>query len=218
MLRSAQIPVVPDFIARYGGTIEKYKRQEQIYAQGDRADRLYYVSSGKVIVSIITEEGKEALIAVVGPQQLFGEDCLNVEAQRGSSVTAATDCAVVAFRTSEVLRAFKHDPHFTRFFSAFLIERNSHLRASLADQMLLSSEQRLARILLSLASLENKAESELVDIPFSQDMIARMVGTTRSRVNEFMNKFRKLGYIEYRQGQLRVHDSLNSLLKKDDSK
>lgn len=204
-------PLTRNFIDKHGGKFRKYKQQHSIYAQGDSAHDLFYILTGKVLVSIATEDGKVALIAVLGPEQFFGEDCIDAEGLRNSTVTAATDCEVAAFRANGVLHALREDPNFTAHFAAFLMERNKQLKASLVDQMLLSGEKRLARLLLKLVPSEKEVESHLVDIPINQDMIARMIGTTRSRVNEFMNKFRKLGYIEY-DGQLKVHNSLNSVL------
>jgi len=208
-------PSGQDFIARYGGNVRTYQKQELIYAQGDRAEELFYISSGKVLVTIVTSGGKEALIAVPVPRQFFGEDCVAREAVRSSTVTAATACEVVILRTSDVRKAFENDPDFTKLFLEFLIERNKQLKAALVDQMLLSSEKRLARLFLRLMPFEKDVEPGFVDVLLNQDMIARMIGTTRSRVNEFMNKFRKLGHIEYSHGQLKVHSSLQSVLTDD---
>lgn len=208
-------PSGPDFIARYAGKVRTYEKQEPIYAQGDRADELFYILSGKVLVTIVTKCGKEALIAVPMPGQFFGEDCAAGEAVRSSTVTAATACEVVVLRTTDVLKAFNDDPDFTKVFVEFLMERNKQLKTALVDQMLLSSEKRLARLFLRLIPFERDIEPELADVLVNQDMIARMIGTTRSRVNEFMNKFRKLGHIEYSHGQLKVHSSLQSVLTDD---
>jgi CRP/FNR family transcriptional regulator, cyclic AMP receptor protein len=164
--------------------------------QGDRAGELLYIVSGKVLATIVSESGKEALIAILLAGDFIREDCVDEPAVRLSTATAATDCEVAALPTNGVLRAFSDDLDFTKIFAAFLMQRNKQLKAALVDQMLLSSEKRLARLLLRLVPTEKEIEPDLVDILINQDMIARMVGTTCSRINEFMNKSRKLGHIE----------------------
>ncbi len=206
-------PDAMDLIGKYGGKVRKYKRQAPIYAQGDRANELFYILCGRVLVTIVTPCGKEALIAVLQKGNFFGEDCVDLPPLRGSTVTASTDCEVAVLRTSEVVDALNRDLDFTQLFSRFLVQRNKQLKAALVDQMLLSCEKRLARLLLRLASNDQSVETESMDMPINQDMIARMVGTTRPRINKFMNKFRKLGLIEYGNDHLRVHNSLNSILK-----
>ncbi len=211
MLRSAFGPFSRDFIAEHGGKIRKYKRQLSIYQQGDPANELFYILNGKALDIINSEEGKQALIAVLGPDQFFGECCVTAEQVRKSTVEAATDCEVAVFQSSELIRALGDAPGFSKRFAAFLMERNDQLRSSLVDQMFLSTEKRLARLLLKLAAARNENESGLVGLSITQETIARMVGTTRSRISSFMNKFRRLGYIDY-NGDLKVHDSLNSIL------
>lgn len=206
-----------DFVTRYGGRTRKYKKQLPVYAQGDRADELLYILSGTVLVTIVTPCGKEALVAILLPGDFFGEDCIDEPALRTSTVTTATDCEVAVLRAKDVLRAFSDDLNFTKRFAAFLMQRNKQLRLALVDQMLLSSEKRLARLLLRLARSQKEVEPDMMVILSNQDMIARMVGTTRSRVNEFMNKFRKLGHIQYSHDRLKVHSSLNSILTNGES-
>lgn len=205
-------PFISDLIARYGGTIKNYRRQQPVYLQGERAGELFYILSGKAFVTISTEDGKQALIAVLQPDYFFGEDCVDAERERNSAVIAATDCTVAAFRSDCVLQIFKNEPDFLRYFSVFLMERNRQLKASLVDQMLLSSEKRLARLLLKFVPSDEEVEPDLAGISLNQDMIASMVGTTRSRINEFMNKFRNLGHIDYSNGHLKVRKSLKSIL------
>jgi CRP-like cAMP-binding protein len=217
MLRSTFEPVKVGFLTRHGGTVRKFQQQEPIYTQGDRADELFYILSGRVLVTISSASGKEALIAILRPEHFFGEDCVDDAGLRSSTVTAATDCEVAAFPTKDVLHTFRNDADFTRCFAAFLMERNKQLKESLVDQMLLSSEKRLARLLLRLVPPENKIEPDLLDVLTNQDMIARMIGTTRSRINEFMNKFRDLGYIDYSSDHLRVHPALNAILIGDET-
>jgi len=217
MLPDTLIARGSDFVTKYGGRARKYKKQAPIYVQGDRAGELLYIVSGKVLATIVSESGKEALIAVLVPGDFIGEDCVDDPAVRLSTATAATDCEVAALPTSDVLRAFSDDLEFTKLFAAFLMQRNKQLKAALVDQMLLSSEKRLARLLLRLVPTEKEIEPDLVDILINQDMIARMVGTTRSRINEFMNKFRKLGHIEYSNDRLKVYSSLNAILTEGDA-
>jgi len=217
MQRNNLRPTDADFIARHDGAVRKYKRHERIYAQGDQADELFCILSGKVLVTIGSAAGKEALIAVLHPEHFFGEDCMDADGVRGSTVMAATECTAVAFRTSNAIDKFGNDPEFTKCFAAFLMERNKQLKASLVDQMLLSSEKRLARLLLRLVPPERDVEPDLVDVLNNQELIARMVGTTRSRVNEFMNKFRNLGHIEYDSNHLKVFSTLNSILIDDET-
>jgi CRP-like cAMP-binding protein len=217
MLNGTFNPLTSSFIARHGGMIKKHAPQDAIYLQGDPAEELFYILRGKVFVTIGTEDGKEALIAVLKPKQFFGEDCVSAEKLRSSAVLAATDCVVAAFRTNDVLHTFRNEPDFTRCFAAFLMERNKQLRASLVDQMLLSSEKRLARLLLKFVPSEKDTELDLDGVPLNQDMIARMVGTTRPRISEFMNKFRSLGHIEYSNGHLKVYESLSAVLIDDGS-
>lgn len=217
MLRNNLRPIAADFIAKHDGTVRKYKRLECIYTQGDRADELFCILSGKVLVTIGSAAGKEALIAVLLPEHFFGEDCTDADGLRTSAVTAATDCAVVAFRTNDAMDKFRDDPEFTKCFAVFLMERNKQLKASLVDHMLLSSEKRLARLLLRLVPSERDVEPDLVDVLNNQELIARMVGTTRSRINEFMNKFRDMGHIEYGSNHLKVYSTLNSILVDDET-
>ncbi len=216
MLRNTFRPVTAEFIAKRGGIVRKYQPQERVFTQGDRADELFYILSGRALVIIGSAAGKEALIAVLQSEHFFGEDCIDAQRVRSATVTAATNCTVAAFRTNDVLDTFQHDMDFTRCFAAFLMERNKQLKAALVDQMLLSSEKRLARLLLRLMPSEKEADPDLVGVLANQDMIARMVGTTRSRINEFMNKFRNLGHIEYGTNHLKVHNTLNSILIEDE--
>lgn len=210
MLENALGPLNKDFIAEHGGQFRSYKKERLIYSQGDAASEFFYILSGHVLVTVNSKEGKEALIAILGPDNFFGECCVAAHQRRNSTVETATDCEVAVFSTANVIRALGDSPMFAKRFAAFLMERNDQLKASLVDQMFLSSEKRLARLLLKLAQSGDKDVS-LVGIPINQEKIARMVGTTRSRINGFMNKFRRLGYIEY-NGELKVHNSLNSVL------
>ncbi len=211
MLGSAAGPFTRDFIAEHGGKVRKYKRQDLLFSQGDPAHELFYILSGKVLVNITSEDGRQALIAILGPDQFFGECCLSSRQLRNSTVEAATECEVAVFQTNDVVNSLSVVPNFAKRFAAFLMVRNDQLNASLADQIFLSSEKRLARLLLKLAQSGDESASDFLGVPINQEMIAKMVGTTRSRISSFMNKFRKLGYIEY-NGVLKVHQTLNSIL------
>lgn len=211
MLRNMIGPLTKDFIVKHGGKFRKYGRQRNVYLQGEPAGELFYIIGGKVLVTILSESGKEALIAILGPGHFFGEDCVDAEKLRSSTVLTATDCELAVFDSADVLDNIGSVPDFAKFFATFLMQRNKQLKTSLVDQMLLTSEKRLARLLLRLVEPGEDADADLINILDNQDMMARMVGTTRPRINTFMNKFRKLGYVDY-NGQLRVYESLKSIL------
>jgi CRP-like cAMP-binding protein len=199
------------FIAKHGGTVAKYSNGQVVYRRGDPVDALFYIANGQVKVIFNTEDGKEAVIAVLGAGDFFGEGCLNSVLPRTSTIVTAGACEIARLERAAVILAFGDDPAFSKLFLNFLLDRNQKLRADLIDQMFNSSEKRLARILLTLANTGLEAQSSVIPIPVNQETLAHMVGTTRSRINQFMNKFRKLGYIEY-NGEIRVHNLLNLVL------
>ena len=203
------------FIAKYdGATISHYKNDEAIYAQGDPADALFYIVSGTATVTIISEHGKEAVIAILGPGDFFGEGCLDGNLLQNSTITCTTAAEIVRFTRATIIEALKSDPEFANFFLGFVLHRNQKLQADLVDQLFNSSEKRLARILLTLANTGLDPQSNLISLPITQETLANMVGTTRSRVNQFMTKFRKLGYIDY-NGHIRVRNSLLNIILSD---
>lgn len=200
------------FIARHGGgTISRYPKKLTIYSEGDQADALLYVMSGTAEIVVNSRIGKEALIAILGPGDFFGEGCLNVDPLRTSTIITTSDCNIAQFTKSAVRRALNNDPIFSELLMGFILRRNEELKAELTDHLFNSSEKRLARILLTLAGTEDEIASHLISVPMNQEILAKMVGTTRSRINLFMNKFRKLGYIDY-NGKIEVHRSLINII------
>jgi CRP/FNR family cyclic AMP-dependent transcriptional regulator len=205
------------FIAKHGGNAAiKRGDKHTIYAQGDTADALYYIVSGSVKVTIFSEYGKEAVIGILGAGDFFGEGCLDGQLLRNSTIVANADSEIVRLDRSVVVRALNEDSSFAKLFMDFLLERNQKLQADLIDQLFNSSEKRLARILLTLANSGLGTQSNTIGITINQEMLATMVGTTRSRINQFMNKFRKLGYIDY-NGKIEVRNSLMNLILHDQS-
>jgi CRP/FNR family cyclic AMP-dependent transcriptional regulator len=200
------------FTAKYAGaTIAKYADRQTIYAQGDPADAIFYIISGIVKISVISEHGKEGIVAILRPGDFFGEGCLSFRRTRATTVTAASACEIVRLGQATAIRALQEDPAFPALFMAFLLERNEKLKNDFLDQLFNSSEKRLARILITLARIEIGDQSSFIFPQVTQETLANMVGTTRSRINQFMTKFRKLGYIEY-NGQIRVHNSLVNII------
>jgi CRP/FNR family cyclic AMP-dependent transcriptional regulator len=197
-----------------GGSIADYASDQVIFAQGDPADALYYLIAGTARASVVSEQGREGIVAMLGPGSFFGEGCLDGRPTRFATVTTTSPCKVVRLRPQAVKQALASDPAFTRVFLKFILGRAEKLKVDLINQLFDSSEKRLARILLTLANTGRDAESNLIAFPINQEMLAKMVGTTRSRINQFMNKFRKLGYVEY-NGQIRVYNSLLNVILSD---
>jgi CRP-like cAMP-binding protein len=199
-------------IVKYpGASVSSYPDRETIYTQGDPGDAVFYVASGRVKVTILSEHGKEAVIAFLGPGDFFGEGCLDEIVLRQSTITTSADSQIARFDRKTFDKALREDPAFTAVFLNFVLHRNQSLQADLVDHLFNSSEKRLARVLLTLASAGLSEQTNLITIPITQETLASMVGTTRSRINQFMTKFRKLGYLEY-NGQIRVHNSLLSII------
>ena len=204
------------FFAAMGGgrTVSAYKPQEIIFSQGDPADSVYYIQSGKVKVSVTSASGKEAVVALLDQGDFFGEGSLIAQSVRLATATAQADCKLDRVDKSKMLRVLHDEPRFSDRFTAHLLMRNSRAEADLVDQLLNSSEKRLARTLLLLANFGKEGKPEPITTKISQETLAEMVGTTRPRISFFMNKFRKLGFIDY-NGTLRVHSSLLSVLLRD---
>jgi CRP/FNR family cyclic AMP-dependent transcriptional regulator len=188
-------------------TTRDYRQSQTIFAQGDRAEGVFFLERGKVKLTVLSSHGKQAVIALLGPGTFFGEGCLAGQPLRMSTATAATDSAIVLLPKAAMLRALHDDAEFSEMFTTYLLSRNIRIEEDLVDQLFNSSERRLARILLLLANFGKEGRPERVVPKVSQQTLAEMVGTTRSRVSFFMNKFRKLGFIEY-NGGLEVHSSL----------
>ena len=198
------------FLARagLGRRILRLKKSEVAYAQGDRADAIFYVQKGQLKITVTSARGKEATIALVGSGEFLGENCMaSIHPLRLSTATAMTECALLKINKAEMVRVLHQEPALSDMFVTFLLLRNARIQADLVDQLFNSSEKRLARILLLLAQFGKKSKPETVVPKISQEVLAEMIGTTRSRVSFFMNRFRKLGFIEY-NGEIRVHNSL----------
>jgi CRP/FNR family cyclic AMP-dependent transcriptional regulator len=198
-----------DFLAKVGvgKTILKFQRNQTVFTQGETADTVYYVQQGKIKVTVISKHEKEAVVGIMGPGQFFGEGCMNGHALRISTTTAMEECVITSI-TKQAMKAALHDqPAFSEVFVAYLLTRNSRIEEDLIDQLFNSSERRLARILLLLSHFGKEGASQPITPNISQETLAGMIGTTRSRVSEFMNKFRKLGLISYNE-----HIEVNSAL------
>jgi CRP/FNR family cyclic AMP-dependent transcriptional regulator len=194
--------------AGIGRTIVHCGPKQPIFSQGERADAVFYIQEGAVRLSVISKQGKEATIALLGVGDFVGEGCMaSDQPVRLATATASTDCSIMRIEKKEMVRALHEEHSLSDVFVAYVIERHNRTQADLVDQLFNSSEKRLARALLILARFGKDDAPETVLPQVSQETLAAMVGTTRSRVNFFMNKFRKLGFIEY-NGELKVHSSL----------
>ena len=197
------------FLSRVGAgkTILKFEKNQPIFKQGDVADAVFYLQKGSVKLTVLSEQGREAVVGILEPGQFFGEGCLNGHPLR-IATTTAMEASVVTAITKEAMIASLHDePNFSELFMAYLLTRNSRIEEDLIDQLFNSSEKRLARLLLLLAHFGREGRPQPILLDVSQETLAEMIGTTRSRVSYFMNKFRKLGLISY-NGKIEVHNSL----------
>lgn len=190
-----------------GRSITKYKKDATIVSQGDLCDGIFYIRDGTCKMTVVSDAGKEAVVALHEKGAFFAEGCLNGQARHLSTVKAMTDCEIMRFDKKTMAQAIHDEPEFAEFFMSYLLTRNSRVEADLIDQLFNSSEKRLARMLLLMANFGKEGEPQTVVAKVSQETLAEMIGTTRSRVSSFMNKFRKLGFIEY-NGDLIVHNSL----------
>jgi CRP-like cAMP-binding protein len=190
-----------------GKTILEFHRDQVVFAQGDVADAVFYIQKGQVKVVVISEQGKEAVVGIFGPGQFFGEGCMNGHAVRIATTTAMEECLVTAITKTAMLAVLHEQPKFSEMFMAYLLTRNSRIEEDLIDQLFNSSEKRLARLLLLLANFGKEGSPQPIIPNISQETLAEMIGTTRSRVSFFMNKFRKLGLISY-NGKIEVNSSL----------
>jgi CRP/FNR family cyclic AMP-dependent transcriptional regulator len=197
-----------------GRTIVPYTKNQIIYAQGDACDALFYVQKGKVKLTVVSKNGKEATIGILNPEDFFGEGGLAGQSLRMGSASAMTDCELMRIEKREMMLALHREHSLSDMFTAYLLGRNIRYEADLVDQLFNSSEKRLARILLLLAHFGKEGIQEAVVPKISQETLAEMVGTTRSRVSFFMNRFRKLGFIHY-NGGMEVHSSLLSVVLHD---
>jgi CRP/FNR family transcriptional regulator, cyclic AMP receptor protein len=207
---------VKTFLATVDGgrTITTYRKNQRIFAQGDAADAVFYLQDGRVKVTVVSEQGKEAVVALHGKGDFFGEGCLSGQPRRLATVEAMTDSVIMRLDKAAIVRVLQHEPKFSEAFMAYLLARNTRVEEDLVDQLFNSSEKRLARLLLLMANFGKDRDPEPVIPKISQETLAEMVGTTRSRVNVFMNKFRQLGFVEY-NGEMKVHGSLLNIVLHD---
>jgi CRP/FNR family transcriptional regulator, cyclic AMP receptor protein len=190
-----------------GKSILEFEKNEKVFAQGDVADTVFYIQKGKIKLTVISKQDKEAVVGILGPGQFFGEGCMNGHPLRIATTTAMESCLITAI-TKQAMTATLHDqPAFSELFVAYLLTRNSRIEEDLIDQLFNSSERRLARMLLLLSHFGKEGSSQTITPNISQETLAEMIGTTRSRVSHFMNKFRKLGLISY-NGHIEVNSSL----------
>jgi CRP/FNR family cyclic AMP-dependent transcriptional regulator len=197
-----------------GRSSTTFKPKEIVYRQGDPADAVHYIEAGKIQITVVSEQGKEGVIAMLEPGEFFGEGCIAGQPVRMASATATAKSTIVRIEKAAMIRVLHEQPAFSEMFMAFLLSRNIQIEADLVDQLFNSSERRLARLLLLLANFGKEGKLESIIPIINQDILAAKVGTTRSRINFFMNKFRKLGFIEY-NGGLKVHTSLLNVIVHD---
>ncbi|THD61700.1 MAG: Crp/Fnr family transcriptional regulator [Bradyrhizobium sp.] len=210
MAKSARNEFDPQaFLAKVGDgkTVLIFHKNEAVFSQGDAADTVFYIQKGRVKVVVLSEQGKEAVVGIFEPGQFFGEGCLNGHPLRISTTTALEDCVITAITKTAMLAVLHAEPKFSELFMSYLLSRNSRIEEDLIDQLFNSSEKRLARLLLLLANFGKGGSPQPIKVHVSQETLAEMIGTTRSRVSFFMNKFRKLGFISY-NGEIEVHNSL----------
>jgi CRP/FNR family cyclic AMP-dependent transcriptional regulator len=199
-----------------GRKIEAFLKKQMIFTQGDLSDAVFYIQEGRIKLTVVSKIGKEATIAILNQGDFFGEGCLTGQLLRLSSATAITNCSVMKIDKKSMMEVLHREHAFSDMFVAYLLARNIRYEEDLVDQLFNSSEKRLARILLLLAHFGKDGKQETVIPKMSQEMLAEMIGTTRSRVSFFLNRFRKLGFIEYDGGSgFRVHSSLLNIVLHD---
>jgi len=197
-----------------GKTILTSRKKQIIFSQGDAADAVFYIQTGKIKLSVVSQQGKEAVIAVLEKGSFFGEGCLAGQLVCMATATTTEDATLVRIEKTAMIRVLHNEPAFSELFLAYLLGRNIRIQEDLVDHLFNSSEKRLARVLLLMAQFGKEGKPEPVVSKVSQEMLAEMVGTTRSRVSFFMNKFRKLGFVYY-NGGLHVHSSLLNIVLHD---
>jgi CRP-like cAMP-binding protein len=200
--------------AALGREISTHSKKEVIFAQGDVADAVFYIKKGKVKVAVVSKDGKEAVVALLGADEFVGEGCLIGQPKRLATASAMTECETMRVTKTEIQRILHDEPAFSAMFVAHILARNARVEEDLVDQLFNSTEKRLARLLLLMANFGKEGRTEPILAKISQETLAEMIGTTRSRVSHFMNKFRKMGFIDY-NGHLEVHNSLVGVLLAD---
>ena len=207
------------FLAKIGDgrTITDYKENQLVFSQGDAADALFYIQKGKIKLTVVSKQGKEAVIGILGTRDFFGEGCLTGHLLRTATAATLSECSIVRLEKRAMMRVLHDEPAFSELFLSYILSRNMRLEEDLVDQLFNSSEQRLARVLLLMANFGKEGKPEPVIPKISQETLAEIVGTTRSRISFFMNKFRKLGLIEYNGtlDGLEIHSSLLNVVLHD---
>ena len=198
-----------------GRRAKKYKKGDIVFTQGDTCDGVFYIRVGSCKITVVSDRGKEAVVALHEKGDFLGEGCLAAQPLRLATATAMSDCELLRFDNATIEQAIHQQPEFAERFIAHLLARNTRIEADLVDQLFNSSEKRLARLLLLMANFGKEGKTEPIKAKISQATLAEMIGTTRSRVSSFMNKFRKLGFIEY-NGDIHVHNSLLNVVLYDD--
>jgi CRP/FNR family cyclic AMP-dependent transcriptional regulator len=215
--KTARDPFDPKaFLARvgHGKAITEYKKNQNVFCQGELAEAVFYIQKGRVKLTVLSEQGKEAVVGILEAGQFFGEGCLNGHPLRIATTTALEDCVITSITKAAMIATLHDEPAFSEMFMTYLLTRNSRVEEDLIDQLFNSSEKRLARLLLILAHFGKEGRPQPIAVELSQETLAEMIGTTRSRVSFFMNKFRKLGFISY-NGKIEVHNSLLNAVLND---
>jgi CRP/FNR family cyclic AMP-dependent transcriptional regulator len=197
-----------------GRTIARFLPGDGIFAQGDPANAAFYIQEGRVKLTVVSRQGKEAVVGILGAGDFFGEGCLAGQQSRMASAAAMSECSIMRLEKTALIRVLRQEPAFSEMFLMHVLSRNIRFEADLVDQLFNSSEKRLARVLLLLANFGKTGEPQTVIPKISQETLAEIIGTTRSRVSFFMNRFRKMGFIEY-NGGLEVHSSLLNVVLHD---
>jgi CRP/FNR family transcriptional regulator, cyclic AMP receptor protein len=218
MATKRRLPFDPkSFLAKVGEgrSISKYRKNQTVFSQGDLAEAVFYIQKGKVKVTVVSDQGKEAVVALLGADEFCGEGCLAGQPRRMATVTAMTDCTIMRLQKASIIRVLRDEPGFSEVFISHLLARTIRVEEDLVDQLFNSSEKRLARLLLLLANFGKEGRPEPIIAKISQETLAEMIGTTRSRVSFFMNKFRRLGFVDYNGSGLEVHSSLLNVVLHD---
>jgi CRP/FNR family transcriptional regulator, cyclic AMP receptor protein len=218
MESKAKLPFDPNvFLSKENGAraISHCREHQIVYKQGEPADSVFYIQNGKVKKTVVSEQGKEAIVALLETGDFFGEGCLTGQPVRLGTVSAMTECVIMRITKAEITRVIHEELEFAELFIAHLLARNMRVEEALVDQLFNSSEKRLARMLLLLANFGKDGQPMPIIAKISQETLAEMIGTTRSRVNFFMNKFRELGFVNYDDHQIEVHSSLLNVVLHD---
>jgi CRP/FNR family transcriptional regulator, cyclic AMP receptor protein len=200
--------------AAKGRVVSTHQSKAVIFSQGNVADSVFYIKKGKVKVTVVSKQGKEAIVAILGADEFVGEGCLIGQPRRLATASAMTECVTMRVEKKELMRVLQDEPTFSKMFISHILARNARVEEDLVDQLFNSTEKRLARVLLLLANFGKEGRPEPLIAKISQETLAEMIGTTRSRVSHFMNKFRNAGFIDY-NGHLEVHSSLLSVVLAD---